>query len=108
MLERMLSPVMNNTKWNELRLKMGELTPPLAWITRAISGYEYGPDSDWEYHFRLGGYEDILHLDIQIESNIQREHVRSILQKIHVAGEETKEGFRVFGYIQVGQIANNI
>jgi hypothetical protein len=104
----MLNPVMNNTKWNELRLAMYALAPTPAWSTLSTSGYNYGPDREWFYHFRSGGYEDILHVDIQVEAPGQREIVRSVLRNIQVPGEETAAGFRVFGYLQDGQGANYI
>ncbi|WP_343683443.1 DUF6678 family protein [Asticcacaulis sp.] len=104
----MLNPVMNNTKWDELRLEMYALTPPPAWSTLATNGYNYGPDREWFYHFREGGYKDIVHVDIHIETLEQRELVRSILRKVHVPGAETPNGFRVFGYLQDGQSSDYI
>jgi hypothetical protein len=104
----MLNPVMNNTKWNELRLEMYALTPTPAWSTLSTNGYNYGPDREWFHHFRAGGYEDIVHVDIHVETPTQRELVRSALRKVHVPGEETPEGFRVFGYLQDSQGADYI
>jgi hypothetical protein len=100
-----LYPAMNDTKWNELRLEMYAQKPPPAWSTLDTNGYRSPPDRDWFYHFREGGYESILHVDIQVETPTQRELVRSALRKVHVPGEETPEGFRVFGYLQDGQAA---
>lgn len=104
----MLSPAMNNTKWNELRLEMHALTPPPSWSTLSLNGYRSKPDREWFYHFREGEYETILHVDIQVDTPAQREHVRSALKKVHVPGEETTDGFRVFGYLQGGQAADFI
>ncbi len=104
----MLNPVMNNTKWNELRLAMYALKPTPRWSTLSTSGYHYGPDGEWFYHFRADGYEDIVHVDIHIETPIQRELVRSALKRVHVPGEETPGGFRVFGYLQNGEGADYI
>lgn len=104
----MLNPVMNNTKWNELRLEMYALKPTPAWSTLVTNGSHYGPDREWFHHFRDGGYEDIVHVDIHIETASQRELVRSALRKVHVPGEETTEGFRVCGYLQDGQAADYI
>ena len=104
----MLAPAMNNTKWDELRLEMYALEPRPSWSTLSINGYRSSPDREWFYHFREGGYEDILQLDIQVDTPAQRELVRSALKKVHVAGEESPEGFRVFGYLQDGQAADFI
>lgn len=104
----MLNPAMNNTKWDELRLEMYALKPPPSWSTLSTNGYRSQPDREWFYHFRQGGYESILHLDIQVETSAQRELVRSALKKVHVPGEEMPDGFRVFGYLQDGQAADFI
>jgi hypothetical protein len=101
----MLNPAMNNTKWNELRLEMYALTPPPFWSTLSTNGYRSPPDGEWFYHFREDGYESILELDIRVDTPAQRELVRSALKKVHVPGEETADGFRVFGYLQDGQAA---
>lgn len=104
----MLNPAMNNTKWDELRLGMYALTPTPSWSTLSTNGYQSRPDREWFYHFRDGGYECILHVDIQVETPAQRERVRSVLKEVHVPGEETPDGFRVFGYLKDGQAAEFI
>lgn len=99
----MLNPAMNNTKWDELRLAMYAIKPPPSWSTLSTTGYRSPPDREWFYHFRNGGYESILYVDIRVDSPIQRALVRSALKKVHVPGEELPEGFRVFGYFEDGQ-----
>ncbi|WP_246206964.1 DUF6678 family protein [Methylocystis heyeri] len=101
----MLNPAMNNTKWDELRLAMYAITPPPSWSALSTNGYRSPPDREWFYHFREGGYESILYVDIRVDGPNQRELVRSALKKVHVPGEESPEGFRVFGYITDGQAA---
>lgn len=96
---------MNNTKWNELRLAMYAISPPPCWSTLSTNGYRSPPDREWFYHFREGGYDSILYVDIHVDSPNQRELVRSALKEVHVPGEEMPEGFRVFGYIKDGQAA---
>lgn len=104
----MLNPVMNNSNWDEIRLETYALTPPPSWSTLSTSGHHSQPDREWFYHFREGGYDDILHLEIQVETPIQRELVRSALKKEHVPGEETANGFRIFGYLRGYQAADYI
>ena len=101
-------PAMNNTKWNEIRLEMHALKPSPAWSTLDMNGYRSPPDRDWFYHFRVGGYDTILHVDILVDNPAQREVVRSALRKVHVPGEETPEGFRVLGYLQDGRAVDFI
>jgi len=94
---------MNNTKWDELRLAMYALDPAPAWSTLSTNGYRSRRDTEWFYHFRDGGYGDIVHLDIFVADEAMRQRVSDALRSIHVPGEQTTEGFRVFGYAAGGQ-----
>ena len=98
--------VMNNTKWEELRLAMyglGELTP--AWRTRDIkTGYVSSWDKEWFYHFRNGGYDTIEWVEIQLTSPEQRAAVLAALVSIHAPGERVEQGVRIFGYVPVGTV----
>jgi hypothetical protein len=97
--------LMNDTKWDELRLGMyglGSLSP--VWRTRAReNGYVSRWDGDWFYHFRDGGYATIEWVEIATPGIDQRRAVLEVLRRVHVPGEETASGFRVFGYVNVGQ-----
>lgn len=104
----MLNPVMNDTKWEEVRLAMYALDPSPAWSTLSTNGHHHGPDRDWFYHFRNGSYEDLVHVDIHVATSGQRELVRSVLKRIHVPGEETADGFRVLGYVESGRATDYI
>ncbi len=99
----MLSPAMNDTKWEELRLAMHSLDPAPRWSTLSTNGHQSRPDRDWFYHFRESGYEDILHVDIFADNPEHRRTIHSELKRIHLPGEETADGFRVFGYIPQGK-----
>lgn len=72
------------------------------------TGYNSGSDRKWSYHFREGGYDDMLYVDIQVETLSRRKRVRSTLRKVHVPGDETPGVFRVFGYLQGCQSADHI
>ncbi|WP_235782766.1 DUF6678 family protein [Bradyrhizobium murdochi] len=95
--------VMNNTKWEELRLAMYAIEPAPRYRCMTIAGYYSDEDAEWFYHFRAGGYDDIRYVDIFVESQSHREQVRRALKKIHLPGEETVEAFRVYGYALPGQ-----
>lgn len=101
-------PAMNNTKWDELRLAMYSLTPTPVWSTLSKNGYQSPPDREWFYHFKAGGYDDILHVDIHVETSEQRHLVRLALSRVQVPGEENATGFRIFGYLPAGQFADFI
>ena len=60
-------------------------------------------DAEWFYHFRAGGYDDIRYVDIFVESQAHRTQIRGALKAIHLPGEETDDGFRVYGYALPGQ-----
>ena len=97
-------PLMNNTKWDELRLAMYELGPlSPRWRTRDVeNGHVSDWDGEWFYHFRNGGYKFIQWVEIAVESAEQRQAVLSELTKVHVPGEHTELGFRVLGYAGLG------
>jgi hypothetical protein len=99
-------PVMNDTKWNELRLAMHAIERTTNWRCMSTTGYYSAPDAEWFYHFSAGGYEDIRYVDIFADSPSHRDEIRSALKTIHVPGEETDGGFRVYGYSPPGQSLN--
>ena len=95
---------MNNTKWDELRLAMYSLEPTPRWRTKDVdSGYESDWDREWFYHFREGGYDTIEWVEIEVPPETERETILKVLRQIHVPGEPTELGFRVFGYSPSGE-----
>lgn len=91
--------IMNNTKWDELRSAMYELDPSPKWRTCDLeNGYVCRWDGEWFYHFNEGGYEKIDWCEIRIDSDEQEKEVLAILRRIHVPGERSENGFRIFGY----------
>jgi len=105
-----LNPVMNSTKWEELRLAMyelGELSP--RW--RVLDLEQEKPtawDGDWFYHFRNGQYKYRQWVEIEIKSDEQYEAVFKKLAQIRVPGEEFETGFRIFGYAKLGEFVDFI
>jgi hypothetical protein len=104
------APVMNDTKWDELRLAMYELSSlSPKWRTRNLeNSYICDWDGEWYYHFRNGGYETIEWVDIRVDNPEQRDAVRRELARVHVPGEETAHGFRVYGHVLEGQTIDYI
>lgn len=98
-----LHPVMNNTKWDELRSAMHALDRRPLWRCKDLNGHYSDGDREWFHHFRLGGYASIFYVDITAEDPAHREAIRAALKAIHLPGEETEAGFRVFGYGEKGQ-----
>ncbi|WP_050629804.1 DUF6678 family protein [Bradyrhizobium viridifuturi] len=94
---------MNDTKWNELRLAMDAIEPSPLWSTLVTNGCRAAKDRDWYYHFRNGGYEDIIPVDIFAEGAEHRERILAAIKQIHLPGEVTDDGFRIYGYAEPGQ-----
>lgn len=96
--------LMNDTKWDELRLAMyelGQLSPK--WRTSdEESGHLSEWDGEWFYHFRNRGYKFVKWLEIAIESPEQRKAVLTELAKLHVPGDSNETGFRILGYAELG------
>jgi Family of unknown function (DUF6678) len=92
--------LMNNTKWEELRLGMyslGDLSP--YWRTRNTkSGYVSQWDREWFYHFRDGGYETIEWVEMRIDNDAQRVAVATVLKAHHIPVESIETGYKIYGY----------
>ena len=93
-------PVMNNTKWEEIREAMYNSPTHIQWRTKDIeTGYISTWDAEWYYHFRLGDYKYIEWLEIKAETDELRKDLLDILQKIHVPGKVLEDVIRVYGYV---------
>lgn len=102
---RELTSAMNDTKWDELRLAMNALDPPPAFQITTNDGHTGPCDGEWFYHFRDGGYADILHVDILPEDENARAAIAKALATIYVPGVGIDIVFHVFGYLLPGQSA---
>jgi hypothetical protein len=104
-----LMPLMNYTKWDELRLAMyglGDLRP--LWRTKDVSGYVSRWDGEWFYHFRDGDYVSIEWAEVQVSSAEQDAAVVELLRRIHVPGHRTEDGFRIYGYAPDGMVIDYV
>jgi hypothetical protein len=98
-----VNPVMNDTKWDELRMAMyelGKLSP--SFRTKDIVGHVSPWDREWYYHFREGDYRSIQWVDIRVTTTEQDAAVEAALRRIHVPGHRVEHGFRVYGYAGQG------
>jgi hypothetical protein len=106
-----LVSVANDTKWRELRtaiLGLEGANPPSFRCMNVETG-RLGPwDSEWFYHWLHGGWEWMEWVELLVHTPQQRDAVRAILKQIRFAGEETAEGFRIYGYIRTGQTVSYI
>ena len=97
---QVLHPVMNDTKWEAIRLAMcelGELSP--MWRTLDLNnGHLSAWDAEWFYHFSVGGYRTVQWMEVKVATDLQRSAVRSALAHIHVPGKPTENGFKIYGY----------
>nr|CAP48563.1 putative integron gene cassette protein [uncultured bacterium] len=93
--------LMNDTKWDELRIAMYEYPQTLMWRTKDIeNGYISEWDAEWYYHFRpsLNSYKTIEWVEILIDDEQTKQEIIKILKKIHVPGEVEETIIRVYGY----------
>ncbi|WP_343520035.1 DUF6678 family protein [Sphingomonas sp.] len=95
--------VANDTKWNELREAVLTMPKTPAFRCKDLNGHYTSPDTEWFYHFRDGGLETTRWVDLIVDDAQARSEVAGHLNRIGLAGHETDEGFRVFGYIEHGQ-----
>lgn len=103
--------VANDTKWGELRSAMLDLDhsdQPDFRCKSLESGVLSRWDGEWYYHWQQGGWEWMEWAELSVKTARQRDLVRIILKRIRFAGEETAEGFRIFGYVRNGEPANYI
>lgn len=105
-----MHPLMNDTKWDELRRAMyelGDLAP--RWRTRDVeNGYLSEWDREWFHHFHEGGYRFIQWVEIAVDTFEQSAAVLAELVRIHVPGERTERGYRVIGYVKTDQVVDYI
>lgn len=95
--------LMNNTKWEKIRVSMYHFPHNVQWRTKDIeSGYISPWDGEWFYHFKDREYKSIEWLEIKIDSKEIRDEVRSILSNIHVPGVTYDDRIRVYGYVEIG------
>ena len=92
--------LMNNTKWEEIRLAMYDYPITVQWRVKNIdSWYISNWDEEWFCHFRLGGYHTIEWLEIKVDNEEIKNDVINILRKIHVPGEVLEDSIKVYEYI---------
>lgn len=97
-------PVMNDTKWEEIRLAMNDYPNNRQWRTKDLEkGYICPWDGEWFYHFRNSGYKYIQWLEIKTETEEIRTDILEILKSIHVPGEIFDDVIRVYGYVEIGK-----
>jgi hypothetical protein len=92
---------MNNTKWEEIRRCMIEYPRKIKWRTKDIkTNYISSWDVDWYYHFKLGGYESIEWLEIQVINEGTKLELVNKLRAIHVPGEVLDSSIMIYGFVQ--------
>jgi hypothetical protein len=108
---RGLVPVMNDTMWEKLGSAMYRLRDlrPKWRIKDIASGFIREWDGDWFDDFcRFHEYANIEWVEIKVTSTEQDAAVVNALRALHVPGEKTEHGYRVFGYAEPGKLVNYI
>lgn len=95
--------LMNNTKWEEIRLAMHSLAVHPEWRTKdLVNGYISDWDSEWFYHLKLGGYKTIEWLEIRYINHEQKENIVKELSKISVPLQANEETLKIYGFVLPG------
>lgn len=96
--------VMNDTKWEEIRLAMYDYPNNHQWRTKDMeTGYTCPWEGEWYYHFKSGGYKNIEWLEIRSETEEIRDDIIKILSTIHVPGEVFNDVIKVYGYVEISK-----
>lgn len=99
MLFKGYNSLMNNTKWEEIRLAMYEYPVAILWRVKNIdNSYLSNWDGEWFYHFKSGGYNTIEWLEIKVDDEKIKNDILSILRRIHVPGVVLENSIKVYGY----------
>lgn len=87
--------------------ELGDLAP--RWRALHVeNGHRSEWDREWFHHFRNGGYKFIEGVEIAVDTVEQQAAVLAELLRIHVPGERTESGYRVFGYVKNGEAVDYI
>ena len=102
---RRLVPLMNHTKWEELRLAMMGLDHPPHWCARTLGPGHVSPwDGEWGHHFALDGdYRSQEWVELRMEHEEQAREVLNALRQVRVPGSRTNQGFSVLGHAPAGE-----
>ena len=96
-----LHRLMNDTKWEELRVAMYELEQSPKWRTCDVeTGFVSDWDGGWFSHFRADGYKTIRWVELLIESDQQHKEVLSELARIHVRVHDRARLRRGLGHVR--------
>lgn len=94
-----LHPVLNNTKWDELRLAMYDLSTKTRFRIKTLgNSYISDWDGEWFYHFREGGYAHIEWAERKFTPENQPSVIRELAVKA-IPYELSEYGLKVFGHI---------
>ena len=94
-----LHPVLNNTKWDELRRALHDLPTKTRFRIKTLGhSYVSNWDGEWFYHFHEGGYSDIEWAEINLTPEEQSLVIRELAVKA-IPYELSEYGLKVFGYI---------
>jgi len=91
--------VMNNTKWQELRLGMLQSSARVHFRGKDLeTGSIGGWDCEWHYHFCLSGHDSIEWIELRPATDEERRTVEDILRTSHIPVELREGLYRIYGY----------
>jgi hypothetical protein len=91
--------VMNNTKWQELRLGMLQSKSSVYFRGKDLETGSIGSwDCEWYHHFNLGGHDSTEWIELRPDTDDERRAVEDILRTYHIPVEIRDGIYRIYGY----------
>jgi hypothetical protein len=91
--------VMNDTKWQELRLGILRSNERVYFRGKNLGSDSIGQwDSEWYYHFNLDGHDETEWYELKADTEEGRRAIEDVLRTYHVPVELRDGVYRIYGY----------
>lgn len=91
--------VMNDTKWQELRLGILQSRTRVHFRGKDLETESVGQwDCEWYHHFNLGGHDSTEWIELRADTDEARRAVEDVLRTHHIPVEIRDGIYRVYGY----------
>ena len=99
MRSREKTSVMNNTKWQELRIGTLQSKARVHFRGKDLETGSIGQwDCEWHYHFSLNGHDSTEWIELRPDTEEERRTVEDILRTYHIPVELRDGLYRIYGY----------
>jgi Family of unknown function (DUF6678) len=92
--------VMNNTKWQELRLGILQSNTRIWFRGKNLDSEAIGQwDCEWYHHFDLGGHEATEWYELRADTDEGKRAIEAVLRTYHIPVEMRDGIYRIYGYV---------